>query len=84
MPKTKKEAQYENLFRCDTCQSDTDKAFTQAEMIEHLKTVHGLQSPIKGDRQLNMHLNMGSEHVSVYDWTFGDIKVTQSVTVPKK
>ena len=68
-------------FGCMKCPDA--KGMSKEELVEHLKTVHFLESPIKGSRRMNCHLDCEGYYTSLYEWVFGDIKVAQETVGPR-
>ncbi len=87
MPKKpEKEIEFSSAWRCDTCPSD---AMTHVEMMEHLKTVHGLESKgLKCNKKMIFHLDCSDSYSSTYEVTVqsdkGAIKMTNSTVSPRK
>lgn len=57
--------------------------FTQKEVISHLKEVHSVDTSQPANRRMLSHIDGADFYGSTYEWTFGDIKVTQSVSNPR-
>lgn len=56
-----------------------DTAFSQPEIVEHLKAAHNIEMPIEGKRRMTMHLDGQEFFQSNYEWTVGDLVLHQSV-----
>lgn len=60
-----------------------DTTFTQAEIVEHLKTVHNVEQPIQGKRRMVQHLDGREWFQSNYEWTVGDLVLRQNVRMER-
>jgi hypothetical protein len=70
---------------CENCQT---KEMTHAEMLEHLKTVHGLETKgLKCSKKMLTHLDGDTWFSSTYEVTVksskGEIKMTNSTCNPR-
>jgi hypothetical protein len=66
-----------NVFFC------CDQEFTQKEVISHLKEVHSVDTSKPATRRMTSHIDGRDFYGSTYEWTFGDLKVKQSVSNPR-
>jgi hypothetical protein len=73
--------EFGDWFGCLACPEVS--GLTRSHFIEHLKTVHKLESPIKGTRTLELHLDCEGYYFSQYSWTFGEIKASEDLIGPR-
>ena len=66
-----------NVFFC--CEQE----FTPKDVIAHLKQVHSIDTSKPGTRRMTRHIDGADFYGSTYEWTFGDLKLTQSVSNPR-
>jgi hypothetical protein len=67
-------------FCCDECKDH--EVTTAHEMLEHLRLVHKIYAE-SGTKELVMHVDEARSWFSVYRWTVGGKKFTQSVRGPR-
>ncbi len=60
-----------NYFICPEC--DKEKEMSRPEFAKHLKTIHQLEEPIKGVRNMMMHINKKPRHAGSFEWTINDM-----------
>jgi hypothetical protein len=86
MPKTKsKEVKPSNAWWCENCQT---KQMTQAEMLDHLRTVHGLETKgLKCHKKMLTHMDgdtwFSSQWEVIVQTDKGTIKMTNSTCNPR-
>lgn len=66
---------------CASCAEQEPRAV--ASLLEHLSGAHGIAPPIKGNKQLMLHLDEADRYTSSYEWTIGDVKVQQTIVGPR-
>lgn len=66
---------------CATCDS---VEMSQEELKTHLETIHGLTFPAPCRRELTTHLDCSDSYHSFYVITFGQVKVHQAISMPRK
>jgi len=67
-------------FACLTCNTES---LSRAAFIEHLKAVHHLEPPLKGKRQMDLHLDCRDHYMSAYSWDFGTVQASENTVGPR-
>lgn len=76
-----KEVEPSNTWKCCSC---SEAEFQHAEMMMHLKDVHGIDpKTAKGNRRMLMHMDGDTWFSWQYEWTIGDIKAIQHTISPR-
>lgn len=77
-----KEVKPSNKWICCTC--DGKHELEHAEMMEHLKTVHGIDpKTAKGTKRMLMHTDGDTWFSWQYEWTIGDVTAVQNTISPR-
>lgn len=86
MKKRSKEVEPTNEWWCQTC--NTKEPMNHEGMIEHLKTVHALDTKgLKGKKSMLMHMDGDTWFSYQWEWTLGEgdkaVKMLQATTQPR-
>lgn len=74
----------EESFLCNSCRKQDGRPMNRLQMIEHLQTEHKVRPPLAGKRSMLMHIKGEGFSAMVYEWTFAEIKVTQTLNHAKR
>lgn len=85
MSKKSKEVKPSNEWWCNTCKTPS---MTQAEAVNHLQVVHGVETKgLKVSKRMLMHMDGDTWFSSQYEVTIpcevGEIKMTHSTMTPR-
>lgn len=73
--------EHKREFWCITCAQKNPMDLLQ--MQEHLKSVHGLTSPLKGSRSGQFFMDLAGGYSNQYEWKLGDVRLTEVSSGPK-
>jgi hypothetical protein len=80
--KAKEKLEHQIAWQCNTCEAKPEFD-SNAAMVEHLTTVHGLAKPLKGNKSLKMALDGSDYYSNSYEWTFANgVKAMQWMRGP--
>lgn len=66
------------------CSCSPDKIMSHPEVMEHLKTVHKMEPPLKGKKSMIMHLDCADSFSSTYEWDINGLKLHQYTINPRQ
>ena len=66
--------QQETMWTC--CDAEI---YHHAGIVEHLKTVHGVQSPMKASQAMSMNVDGEEFSLNTYEVTIGDLTLIKTV-----
>lgn len=79
----KKQQEFGDWWTCQACAESL--SMSQPEMMAHLRDVHGIQTEgLKANRSMMMHVDGDDWFSSTYEWTIGELKVSQYTCKERK